>query len=784
MQISTTPTTKTTIVALRLCAAAATGVLLWSYPPASVLAHVTAVCLWAVYAVSAVCLPFVPRPWFERPRLLPMFTIAELVLLGALVTLYQEGGSIYLPVFLVTILLAAFARDVRWAIAVAAGAALVQVPLYATGTSFGAGDGLALEWSALILQGVILLVAGAAVGHLTEELSRHESTGDLLDSALQISALVAGTFDVDTVYRRLVELMARLLQADRVAMIQLTREPDVGRVVAAADLGQPLQQDLYVELPEHPEVAEAIARQSPIVVRRRERAPDSRLRLRRRVRRTSILVAPILVGEEPRGVLYIRNERSRAEYSRQELAFCQLMAHAAARAVGHAERYAEMEEAATRDPLTGLRNLRAFHQRLDLEVARSERESRPLSLLMLDIDYLKRVNDAFGHLAGDGVLRTIATILSEQVREVDFVARYGGEEFAILLTGAEIDRAQKIAERICTAISESEHSGIDAPITASIGVATYPHDATTPRDLVHQADQALYYSKYRGRNRITIYDHLHRKASEDEVQRELVQAFTSVSLERHFSHDDPRIGAIRDRLSLFTSDSDIIDNLDDIIESLTTAMHARDTYTRHHLEQAAALSDLFLGYLSVEDGERRTIRIACMLHDIGKLGVPQDILQKSEFLTREEYEIVRKHPEIGARILEPLRPFSSAVPCIRHHHERWDGKGYPEGLRGADIPFGARVVSLVDSFHAMVSKRPYQSRVKGLGYAREEIRRNAGTQFDPQLAATFVRMIEEQADRMAAFVESDPGAGASEGLAYAGFSMRPEVLGSIWTEVD
>jgi HD-GYP domain-containing protein (c-di-GMP phosphodiesterase class II) len=170
-----------------------------------------------------------------------------------------------------------------------------------------------------------------------------------------------------------------------------------------------------------------------------------------------------------------------------------------------------------------------------------------------------------------------------------------------------------------------------------------------------------------------------------------------------------------------------------------------------------------------------------MLHDIGKLGIPQEILQKSEFLTREEYEIVRKHPVIGARILEPLKPFTAAVPCIRHHHERWDGKGYPDGLRGTDIPFGARVVSLVDSFHAMVSKRPYQNRVKGLVYARAEIRRNAGTQFDPQLAAAFVRMTEEQAERISEFVESEPETAANE---YAELALQEDGLTSNWAELD
>src|SRR5688572_19410182 len=290
MQLSTTPSTKAMLVALRLCAAAATGVLLWSYPPEPGMARVAGVFLWAVYAGTALVLPLVPGQWFERPRLLPIFTLAELVLLGAFVAIYREGGSLYLPLFLVTILLAAFARNVRWSIAVATGAALAQIPLYASGNGW---NEFAIAPSALILQGVILLVAAAAVGQLTEELSRHEATSDLLDSALQISALVAGTFDVDTVYRRLVELVAKLLQADRVAMIALTDEPEVGRVVAAADMGHTVRQDLFVDLPAHPEVSEAVALQSPIVLHRRERQKGHGFRLRRPVRRTSILVSPI-----------------------------------------------------------------------------------------------------------------------------------------------------------------------------------------------------------------------------------------------------------------------------------------------------------------------------------------------------------------------------------------------------------------------------------------------------------------------------------------------------------
>jgi response regulator RpfG family c-di-GMP phosphodiesterase len=182
-------------------------------------------------------------------------------------------------------------------------------------------------------------------------------------------------------------------------------------------------------------------------------------------------------------------------------------------------------------------------------------------------------------------------------------------------------------------------------------------------------------------------------------------------------------------------------------------MRAKDPRAIEALRDISTITELFLAHLPLPERARWTIHVACLLRDIGKLSIADEVLQKNDYLTREEYEIVRRHPIVGARIVEPLKGLDEAVPFILHHHERWDGKGYPDGLSGEAIPVGARVVGLVDAFYAMIRGRPYADRARGLRYACEEIRRNAGTQFDPELARRFLDVVDANRDIIATLVE-------------------------------
>jgi response regulator RpfG family c-di-GMP phosphodiesterase len=170
------------------------------------------------------------------------------------------------------------------------------------------------------------------------------------------------------------------------------------------------------------------------------------------------------------------------------------------------------------------------------------------------------------------------------------------------------------------------------------------------------------------------------------------------------------------------------------------------------MRDISTIAQLFLAGLPIGERQRWTIHIACLLRDVGKLAIEDEILGKRDFLTRAEYEVVRRHPVISAQIVQPLKGLEGIVPLVRHHHERWDGKGYPDGLEGEEIPYGARVVGLVDAFYAMIRKRPYGQREHGLRYACEEIRRYAGSQFDPELAHRFLTVIEANHDLISSLV--------------------------------
>jgi diguanylate cyclase (GGDEF)-like protein/putative nucleotidyltransferase with HDIG domain len=366
-------------------------------------------------------------------------------------------------------------------------------------------------------------------------------------------------------------------------------------------------------------------------------------------------------------------------------------------AVANTEEVARLNADATTDPLTGLANHRAFQERLRAELARAQRHGQRLAVAVLDIDRFKEINDAGGHAVGDEVLRSVTALLGEHLRPYDVLARLGGDELAILLPGCDGAEAAGVLERARQRIERAPFSR-GARVTISVGVCDIDH-AAEAEDLVRYADGALYWSKEHGRNRVSTYD--------PERIHELSAAERLDQLQR----SQALVG----------------------IRALARAIDARDPSTREHSERVAELA----ARLAVERGwpadRVALLHEAALVHDVGKIGIPDAILLKPSRLTREEYEVIKGHAELGARIVEDvLTP--EQVEWIHSHHERPDGEGYPRGLRGDQLSEGAGLLAAADAFDVMVSKRPY-SPSRDLDDALREVAQLTGRQFTPEAVA-------------------------------------------------
>jgi diguanylate cyclase (GGDEF)-like protein len=736
---------KRTLLALRSCAMLATGALLWVYPPHGGLS-VWQLVPWTLYVATTLVYLVLPARWYIQHRFDFAFIGLELVLLGSIFAVYLGSESwLFYSLFLLAVLLSALARRLRWAIVM--GFVVGIVHLVAQFEHAGEDPGV------LLLQIAMLLITSGIVGYLSEELSEEEETTSLLDNALQIIGLLAGSLDAHTVYERLTEVISRLFRAGRVSVILTEPGSNIAHVPVAFDRGEPVEA-LTIDLQRYPEIQTALESKTPVIIGRVADSPSMesvRSKLPERARHAAILVTPILVGEEAHGVVFVRLEDSRHNFSDSEIRFCRVMADVAGQALERAEHYEEVAEAARRDPLTGLYNLRFFQRRLAEEVERADRTVTNLSFLMVDVDYLKHVNDTYGHMMGDQLLRQAANLLMEELRIIDTVARYGGEEFAILLPDTGSERAFVVAERIRGRIAGMRQEGMPESITVSIGTATYPEDALTATELLEKADQGLYASKNRGRNLCTRYSDIDAVETDSPRKDEPL-------------HDPTTIEMIRDSLKGLEAGRDLLRHLD-VIASLTAVMGAKDAAAMDQMRDVSTIARLFLAQLPIGERQRWTIHIGCLLRDVGKLAIDDKILEKRDFLTREEYEVVRRHPVVSAQIVQPLKGLEGIVTLVRHHHERWDGKGYPDGLEGEEIPYGARVVGLIDAFYAMVRRRPYGQRAHGLRYACDEIRRYAGSQFDPELAHRFLTAIETNRDLISNLVaEQAEPVEATEGL--------------------
>ncbi len=361
------------------------------------------------------------------------------------------------------------------------------------------------------------------------------------------------------------------------------------------------------------------------------------------------------------------------------------------------------------DPLTGLLSRRGFHHAAQSELARAERSEQRFSLLHTDCDFFKHLNDRLGHTAGDEALVAIGWMLEADRRRYDVVARIGGEEFAVLLPQTDQQEAYMVAERLRTRISESFADQAE-PLTMSVGVATYPAHATTLDGLLRAADDALYAAKALGRDRCVLHS--------------------------------PEIAGI------LSSDRDAINPREQAqlatVLNLAEALDMRDTGTARHSQTVGRHCELMARELGLTREQVDRVRVAGVLHDIGKIGVADSILCKPGPLTDEEYEAMKKHPEIGARILG-----GSGLDDIRSwilaHHERPDGRGYPYGLTGKDIPLQARILAVGDAYEAMTSDRVYR-RAIGAEAARQELRDNAGKQFDARVVDALFKALSGRGD--------------------------------------
>jgi diguanylate cyclase (GGDEF)-like protein len=364
------------------------------------------------------------------------------------------------------------------------------------------------------------------------------------------------------------------------------------------------------------------------------------------------------------------------------------------------------------DPLTGLGNHRHFQEQLQSKLESAEQTRLPLSVILLDLDNFKQINDRYGHPAGDKVLAQVAM----RLRDAGQAFRLGGDEFAVVLPGHGEEAARRVGEKLVRDLgdAETEHGGT---VSFSAGVATFPQHGLDRSELVRVADIALYWAKGEGKNRVRVY-------------RPDMPAMTQLQ----------RLATDPDRSARLKAAA-----------VLAGAVDARDAYAGSHSQRVGDFAAAVAERLKLPPEEIELIRLAGKLHDLGKLAIPEEILRKRGTLTPREREVLERHPQIGQNMLDPLG-IEPVASWVLHHHERWDGDGYPGNLSGERIPIGARIIFAADSFDAMTSDRVYR-RALSFDEATEELRRCAGTQFDPVVVAALLDELDAY-DRQ---LTADPG---------------------------
>lgn len=423
---------------------------------------------------------------------------------------------------------------------------------------------------------------------------------------------------------------------------------------------------------------------------------------------------------------------SREELTEAEANFLSLYAQQIEMSITITDLFLAVKEQAVTDPLTGLFNRRHFEENLKKEVVRAKRQKQPFSVIGIDLDHLKQINDKFGHSFGDIAIKTIAEVLKVNARSVDLPARMGGEEFNVLLPGIDSKGAMIAAERIRKSIELKKLDTI-GHVTASIGVATFFEHSENVEELLELTDQAMYLSKRNGRNRVTLA----KPISETSWQEVAVNTFFEILSKSRIFIPTEISQDLKEKLINADFNKDTLYNVTDILTSIYNPMHNKGN-TKSKVLLASSLAKRF----DLSKEETDNLRIAVLLYDIGNLLLPQEILMKSSPLTSDEIDKIKKHPIIAVQeILKPISYMKDVIPIIEHHHENWDGTGYPNRISKDEIPLASQIVLIIDAYFALMEHRPYRAKLSPLD-ALEIIKQDADKKWNKALVQEFIKLTE------------------------------------------
>jgi diguanylate cyclase (GGDEF)-like protein len=452
----------------------------------------------------------------------------------------------------------------------------------------------------------------------------------------------------------------------------------------------------------------------------------------------SILCIPLTYSESLLGVLNLESAAENA-FSNEDVLLLRTLSDLVAAALHNALVFQKMQQQSITDGLTGIKTRRYFLEAVHSEYRRASRSGRAFSVVLIDLDKFKEVNDSFGHLEGDLVLSRVGRLLEQKSRQSNVIARYGGDEFVILMPETGVEQAEILSERLRLWLA-TDPMLAERKISGSFGVATFPLHGATVEDIIRIADAGMYVSKRAGGNKVSTPDDF-GAAHSLVTQRQLVTTYVEGFLQRESTGPDS-LDELVDTLQKLRSavQDDQAQAMRDALVILTRTAETREIHSAGHGDTVSKHVEAIGAELGLPREEIDELAFSARIHDIGKILIPEKILNKPYALTEEEFHLVKMHPTLGEELVRVMPNGSRIAGIVRHHHERFDGAGYPDNISGERIPLGSRIISAVEAYVNMVMERPY-AELKTPAQAMEELEELSGTQFDGMIVRVFTRLL-------------------------------------------